>query len=178
MSISDKLILPPMVTIHPWSQESIGDGLVTGNSSLNGAASATWQTADRAIYVPFTISSPSLIKKMFVYNGATASGNIDIGIYDRSFTKLVSSGEVAQAGINALQEFDIADTLLGPGLFYMALVFDTTTGTVFRVAPIGGVLTSLGCAMQTSASPLPAIATPSQIQAFMPVFGLSTRGVV
>jgi hypothetical protein len=57
---------------------------------------------------------------MLVLNGATASGNMDVGIYDYAGTRLVSSGSTAQSGTSAFQDFDITDTLLGPGIFYLA----------------------------------------------------------
>jgi hypothetical protein len=97
---------------------------------------------------------------LYHYNGATAANNIDVGIYDAAGTRLVSAGSTAQAGTSDLQLFDVTDTLLGPGLFYFAVSFDGTTGTVFRHVVSQNFGQALGVCQQTaSAHPLPATAT-------------------
>ena len=113
--------------IHPWSLESLGAGLMTDMKSITSAASATYVAANRAHYIPFVVSEPITVVQLFAYNGATASGNIDMGIYDAKGTKLVSIGSTAQAGTNALQTFDITDTVLGSGRFYLAVAMDNAT---------------------------------------------------
>ena len=138
---------------------------------------AVWPTANKALYVPFRIGKPVLVKKLFLINGATVSGNVDVGIYDAAGTRLISAGSTAQVGANALQQFDIADTLLGWGLFYMALAVSNVTATVFATATlVFSELHHLGMGMQTSALPLPAtftLAIPAD--AYLPLFGLAGR---
>jgi hypothetical protein len=169
------LVLPcGLVTISPYSLGSIG--AVTGNLS-SAPASGTWDSANRAVFVPFRVSRPIYVVNMFVFNGLVVSGNLDIGIYTSDGTRLVSIGSTAQAGTSAIQTLDITDTLLGPGLFYMALVFNNTTARVFQqtVVPSGIVC---GMAIMNAAFPLPATATFSQSYNYLPVFGLTTRSVV
>jgi hypothetical protein len=166
-------------TIHPWSPESIGPALATQGEVLSGSTSGAWPSANRAYYIPFGLTKSITAKLMFVYNGATASGNFDIGIYDQAGRRLVSSGSTAQAGTNALQTVDITDTWIGPGLFYLALALDNTTGTVQRTSASLARQRLTGCFQQATAFALPATATFAAVAtANIPVFGLCTRTVI
>jgi len=127
---TSQLVLPSGIkTLSPRSAASIG-----GNSggSLGTHASGTWPAANRAIFIPFRLTQTVTVTLMWVFNGATVNGNFDIGIYDKDGTRLVSNGVTAQVGVNQIQTVDITDTVIGPGLFYMALAFDNTVATVFR----------------------------------------------
>jgi hypothetical protein len=172
----------PNVTIHPWSLESIGAAAVGQSStgSLQNLASAAWTAANRAIYIPFAVTRPLVVAQLYVFNGATVSGNSDCGVYDAVGTRVVSSGSTAQAGTTAYQVFNVTDTLLGPGVFYLALALNNTTGTVRRVV-MGSALSAqtLGMAMQETAFPLPATATLAALTVdTIPMVGLTGRGVV
>ena len=96
---------------------------------------------------------------MLTFNGSTASGNIDVGIYDLGGAKLVSIGSTAQAGTSAYQVFDITDTTLYPGQYYMAVAMDGTTGTLVRWSPGAQECRNLAMQQMASAFPLPATAT-------------------
>lgn len=143
-------------------------------------ASAVWPTSNRAYYYPFRIDHPITVLKLWMANGAAAAGNLDIGIYSEDGTRIVSSGSTAQAGTNTLQEIDIADTVIGPGAFYLAAAMDGTTGTAFRFS--GGSSTRsllLGYYSQVTAFPLPANATfASQASQWIPLFGLAAKTIV
>jgi hypothetical protein len=157
-------ILNPLEFVTPWSLESIGIGLTFIGSlgRFSNVASAVYPAANTAYFYPFSIAAPSLITKLATSNGTTASGNLDIGLYAEDGTRLVSTGSTAQAGTSTLQVVDITDVLLGPGVFYLALAMDNTTGTIFRCAPGGGVtqyMQLLGIAQMASAFPLPDTAT-------------------
>lgn len=174
---------PPLVTIHPHSLESLGDLLAAGGgSALENAVSLAYPGANRAILVPFTVlAGPITVVKLFALNGATASGNIDVGLYDSAFTRIVSAGSTAQAGTNAMQEFDIADTVLGAGRFYLAVAMDNTTGTLFRSTfASGSRMMFTGCAQMAAAFPLPATITPASVSVsnYIPIVGLTTRTVL
>ena len=93
-------------------------------------------------------------------NGATVSGNVDMGIYSAGFTKIGSSGSAAQSGTNALQAVDITDTWIGPGDFYFGIACDNTTATFFANNAGVPLLQAAGGLMQASAFALPANATP------------------
>lgn len=172
--------LPPLVTIHTYSRECIGDHLVNG-SLFASSLSRAWPSANLAMYLPFTLEARCLVRKLFHVNGTTASGNLDVGIYDERGTRIVSAGSTAQSGTSAIQEFDIADTELGPGGFYLAMAMDGTTGTSIAMGVALGALAmrAAGVLQQSSAFPLPANATFAQMgQAFVPYFGATTRAVI
>lgn len=133
--------------------ESIGAELRALNLS---ASSAAWPTANLALYVPFTVEAPFTAKLIGIENGGTASGNIDVGIYDDQQNRLVSKGSTAQSGTTTVQSFDITDTLLLPGLYYLGIAFDGTTGTTRSFTGITVPLLGLcGVLQQASAFPLP-----------------------
>ncbi len=166
----------PTITITPCAWESIGTSYL-GNTAW---ASAVWPSANRALFIPFRIYQPITAVKMFTVNGAAASGNIDIGIYNADGTKLVSSGSTAMSGTSAMQVFDITDTQFGPGLFYLALAVDNVTAAFIRRGTSGTITNRFaGLLHQASAFPLPATATfASYSAAYIPLFGLTTRTVI
>src|ERR1044072_5106370 len=141
----------PSTTLLPHSAESLS----ISTTGVSAPSSAVFPAANRALYVPFRLSDPITVVKMFVLNGATVSGNIDVGIYDAVGTRLVSKGSTAQAGTSAIQEFDITDTRLGPGLFYMAVAMDNGTATLFRKSINNFFLRAAGMFQQASAFALP-----------------------
>lgn len=164
-----------LVTINPLSACSLG-GYLTG---VDAAASAVWTASNRAHLMPFRLSRPFVVTQMAFMNGATASGNIDVGIYDASGTRIISAGGVAQNGaiLSAQQTFDVTDVVVGPGLFYVAGVMDNTTGTVFRLATN---VSLVGLAAQVeSAYPLPAtVAFAADANAFVPLVSITGRSVL
>lgn len=165
--------MPPAVT--PLHRESLGDVLAAVASAA--PASATWPSANQAVYIPFGVTRTVTAYRAFVYNGTAVSGNFDIGIYDSAGARVVNSGSTAQSGTSANQEVDIADTQLTPGLYYMALVFDNTTATTFRVTPGTQLLRQAGVMLQATAFTLPAtltFAAPTS-GAHVPIFGFSLR---
>jgi len=162
----------PLPVLTPFSIESIGSILDATGFDLSIAASATWGTANMVLYVPFNITTPDTVKKMFVMNGTTPSGVTHVGIYTEDFTRMVMAS-ATQAGGTAIQTFDIADTFLGVGTYYMALASTSSTFPVFRVSFSHPAIRIAGIYQQLTAVPLPAIGTPAiMAQGFVPVFGL------
>jgi hypothetical protein len=147
--------------------------------SGNGApGSATWPAANRAIYVPLRVATPTVFSQAWLKNGSAVSGNVDIGIYSADGTRLVSTGSTAQSGTNAYQTIDMTDTLVGRGLYYIALSIDNTTATTFRRNLDAASMRGVGVAQEASASPLPASATfAAVVSAYMPEFGVLGRTV-
>lgn len=167
------------VTISSASPYSIGfDGIRLAFNFATG--SSAWPSANRAYYVPFAIPTPIIVAKLFTTNGTTASNNFDIGIYDKDGTRIVSTGSTAQSGTTALQIVDVSDTLIGPGLFYMALAMNGTTGTHHVFGSISATFTqACGVYLQASAFPLPANATyAANATTYLPVFGLITTAAI
>ena len=174
-----QVALGQQVMIHTLGAYSIGQesGRSVGSSS---AASAAWPSANLAILIPFRLPAPLLVQRLFLLNGATASGNVDIGIYDVAGTRLVSTGSTAQSGTSAVQSVDVTDTPLAAGLFYLALAMDGTTGTVQRKTTSNvASCKALGMAQVASAFALPATVTfATCTNAFIPYFGLTARSFV
>lgn len=169
------MIIHALPTIHTYSIESFGPQNY-GTNTLNLSTSATWPSANLALFIPFKVFFSYTATRMFAYNGATASGNIDIGIYSSQGNKLVSSGSTAQSGTNVLQEFDITDTVLVPGLYYMAVAMDNTTGTLFRNTTNLNPLRMNAIYQQASAFALPTTTTfAAMAQSYIPVIGMSNR---
>lgn len=144
-----------------------------GNGGVTVGASAVWPVANTAIYVPFRIGEPILVRKLFWTNGSAVAGNVDCGIYDAAGTRIISTGSTAQATTNTVQAVNITDTMLGAGVFYLALALSDGAATVFRDNPSIQVCRILGLLEETSALPLPATATfATVVSAFVPIFGL------
>lgn len=128
---------PVLNVITPWHQESLGL-----STNALGTAVALWATAtgvstaaNAVFYYPFLVYEPATAVKMSYIVGGVQNGNCDLGIYDSSKNKLVSSGTTAQGAINTLQELDITDTALTPGIYMMAITLSSATGTFFRSVP-------------------------------------------
>ncbi len=173
--------MPPLVTIHPYSAESIGNALsAMGGKHFNGMASALYPAANEAFYLPFSLDVPALVMQMAVINGSAVSGNIDVAVYDTFGVRRVSAGSTAQAGINATQAFNVTDTLLLPGGYYLAVALDNATGRLNRVAPDDTrEMDAMGVREQATAFALPATATPTTpTNLYVPAVWLTTRSVI
>lgn len=144
------------IVISAACEQSIGEAL----RAMSFTPATAAPTANLAYFTPFTVYSTITVTKMFVENGSTTSGNLDVGIYDAGGTKLVSSGTVAQTGASSTQEIDITDTTLRPGLYYLAFAADNGTGSYMRWGTSNTVNPrTFGVLSQASACPLPATAT-------------------
>ena len=141
--------------ISSASVESVGSALA---ASFAPGGTTNWVAANRALYVPFRIAQRRIAYKMLTYNGSATNGNFDVGVYDAKGTRLVSGGGAAQTGTSQIQEYDITDTQLFPGLYYMGVVCDGT-GRLLKWLLGAAEGQMLGLAQQASAYPLPATAT-------------------
>lgn len=159
-------------TIHTWSKESIGTeiGAIQGGAAPAGGA---FPASNDAIFVPLYLSQVVTVTRMFCVNSSTASGSVDVGLYTEAGARIVSAGGAAQSGTNVLQFFNITDTTLGPGRYYMAIAMDNTTGTLFRTNPSTAHQQKYGLAKMASAFPLPATVTFATVTAaYIPQIGL------
>lgn len=164
-----------IVHITPFGPHSSCQAGFVGNAP----STAVYISANRAVCFPFRLSSPAIITLGFVMNGTSVSGNIDIGIYDPSGTRIVSKGTTPQAGTSAIQTLDLTDTLLGAGLYYGAFAMDNITGHVFRTAPSTVLMKTLGFAQVAASFVLPATMTLATVTSgYLPYFGFSGRTVV
>lgn len=165
---------------HHGTMSSLGAVQSNWNGG-NTFGSGNWIAANRAIYVPFRLTAPRVVRQLWWYNGTiVGTVHLDCGIYmangPSTTSLLVSSGSTVQAGGSALQLVDVTDTLLPGGLYYMALVMDANSSGVFRCTY--GVQNSriIGMCQQASAFTLPASMTPAAIAStFYPVFGWTEK---
>jgi hypothetical protein len=136
----------------------------------------------KVYYIPFVLQQPAEIKLLWTYNGGVINGNVDIGIFDDVGTKIVSSGSTLLAGANAIQTFNIADTLIGPGNFYLGFVTSSASATFYRYSwnNILFIITAGVLHETIGALPLPATATFAQptTSLLVPLIGFSTVSVM
>lgn len=164
--LSEKIIL----TFDPIHSPLLG----FANANGIGVNSVAWPAANLALFSPVYVWATQTLTQL-VAQWNTTSGNVDIGIYDSNLTKIVSSGSTAASGL--VQQFNVADTVLTRGTYYVALAADNTTLQVRRgtqsVAAFGRML---GMFEQASAFPLPATATPAAYtRLVLPICGYITR---
>jgi hypothetical protein len=117
---------------------------------------------------------------MGVYNGTgTIAANVDLGIYASDGTLIVSTGSQTRSGTNAIQVYDITDTPLAVGAYYMALACSAATDTFFRFTTMSTLwMRACGIQEMDTALPLPSAATfANPSAAFIPWMGLTTRAV-
>lgn len=168
--------LPNLPTITTHSEESMGS--VLRDFNFAAATSGSWPSSNHALFFPWRLESPIIIVKGFTVNGNTATGNIDIGVYDHEFNLLVSDGGSAMSGTATIQEFDITDTDLLPGRYWLAIAL-SSTGSMIRTSTGADEVALAGAAIlgMASAYPLPSTATPSKTSVAtpqIPVFGFTT----
>jgi hypothetical protein len=174
----------PLVHIHPWVLESIGNDIVNLNGTPFGlTASAVYPLADLAFYVPFLLCKPVLFSIVWCHNGTAVAGNVDIRIYDASGVALTPSVQAAQVGINAIQTFVPANIpWMGPGLFYIGIVLSNAagrlySGTMFANEAPG--VTGMAQEQLGVGAALPNNAAFASITGnYIPNFGVSTRNFI
>lgn len=141
--------------------------------------STTWPVANLAVYMPVRFTAPMLISQFWVHNGATATGNLDLGIYSEDGIKLGSTGSTAQSGTSVLQVIDVTDFRIAAGIYYLAMSHSSTSGTA---SMLGSIVANrgrlLGLMQEASALPLPANATFAQLaQSVFPFMGCTGRSI-
>lgn len=145
-------------------------GMTTGNSS-----NIAWASANLAVFVPVRIPYPVTVYKIAVGAGSTAAGNFDVGIYDSSGNRLVSSGATAK-GASTEHIIDVTDTVIGPGLFYLALAADGTNNYMCWSTSVQ-VTRLVGVVQMASAYTLPSAATfAASSNSPIPVISAYLRG--
>lgn len=151
------------LVITPMSMWSVGAECATEIAAT--PVSAAWTTNNRALYTPFYVPTTCKVLKLGILNGATASGNSDVGIYTAGTggpgTLVIARGGGAETGTDVIQEFDVTDTWLQPGQYYVAVALSSTVGTVYRTQfGTAARARGIGMCMQETAYVLPSTATP------------------
>lgn len=154
-------------TVAPLDPPAISTASLLGDNNVNTTppASGTWYAANAAIYIPFRVARPQTVYRLAWANGSSAGNTHDIGIYDEAgTTKLVSSGATTGSGISVLQIINVADTLLTPGLYWLAYMHSTTTANRVRFFTINGSATgAVGTMTSAREETLGASVLPSSI---------------
>ena len=141
-----------MPCISTLSINSLGQARMSQSGAT--PASAAWPVANTAYYFPFTVADTVTFTRGHLYNGATATGNVDIGIYSESGTRLASTGATAQAGTSAVQTIAFtASVTLTPGRYYMGLSLSSATGTVFGGGALATRFSTLSKTSSLSSTP-------------------------
>lgn len=136
-----------ILTTSSLNHSPAGWSVVLGNVVMT--TSTAWGTADVALYVPVYLGWQAKVYKLSVMNGGTVGGNTDVGIYNERGVRLVSSTPTLQSGTSTIQTFDVTDTLLNPGVYYLALANTTTTGTYLCGTTTAVRMRSVGAMEQT-----------------------------
>ncbi len=167
--------IPPMSPTGLYQPAHITNNeMYIANGGVFDDASTVWTTTNMGVYTPFSLNRRSTVKKLYHLNGGTiGTDNIDVGIYDADSDGLpsirrVSSGATALSGATAWQEFDVTDTELAPGLYYLAAVMDGTTDTSISLGTDVLILESRRFSFYQQAigsGTLPATAAPAIVTA-------------
>jgi hypothetical protein len=176
-SAETSFLYPPgvPVAIHTFSGRFAGAAAWSAFGVGGAIGSGAWPAANLALYLPFVMPFNYPVKRVFWYNGATAAGTWDIGIY-RAATlgRIASTGATTQTGTNVVQ-FVTLDVMIPPGEYYFGLSASSGSSTAFRNN--GFNISSqrvFGCLEESSAHPLPATMTPvTTTRNYMPVAGLT-----
>ncbi len=154
--------LPPPPVLTPWSPDSLGLHSTQSNLQMWTATNNTYPAANLALFYPFRLYTWALARQLLFFVGSVGAGNLDVGIYDSQKNLVVSSGSTAMsATVNTVQELNIADTVLRPGSYLLAVVCSSTSAQVIQSAQNDENLLSVAPVYeQASALPLPATCTP------------------
>lgn len=164
------------VIISTGSKDAIGQEL--GCYFTSSVLTTAWPTANLALYIPFIIHDPWLLQLILISNGATVSGNVDVGVFDGQQNRIVSKGSAAQAGTSAVQSLDVTDTTLEPGRYYMGVALDNNVGMISGYAVAAPLPAAAGVLQQASAFPLPDPAVfAACAQSFVPNLALLGRSL-
>ena len=144
------------------------------------AATGVWPSANLAIYVPIRVPSRIVVAKLWFASFSTGTGNVDMAVYDAAGAAVISATNAAKGAATAEQVFDVTDTAIGPGLYYIGLSSDSATDTFLYMNWAAPLPAAWGVRTEASAYPLPATATwvVSQTLATVPVMGMLIEGTV
>lgn len=178
--------LPSPPIICASSRCSLGPSMKFWNYGAPASSVGT-VTANQMHAIPFVIEAPTTFYKGFWVNGSSVGNNSEVGIYDASYNKIVTTGSVANSGASTAQAAALsATTRLSPGLYYMVHASDATASNRYFKWSIGSGGAAAGNALgmwsqgSITLGSLPATATPAD---YIPgnsaifTFGLITRSV-
>lgn len=167
-----------------WSPESLGEEIRANPPSTVFMAS-TLAVANLIRYVPLILPVEVTITGLWHTIGASVpTGNVDLGVYDENFARLLSTGSTAiLATANTMQHIAHADTAIGPGLVYLASQYSLSTDrclgaqVVLLTNTYFNLFRAAGCYEEAAASfGLPAMGTPAALTNahVIPLAGITT----
>lgn len=171
---------PNMPTIHTFSLECTGGngvGAVPLDLGTNLAAIA-WPTANMSLFLPFYIEDYFQFVTMFMYAGANVTNQWDIGVFDETGKKLISTGAFT-ASASVLNVKTVAKTILGPGRYYLGISCAGTASTIFGYNTAGAEVNREMGMVQMATNHALGDATFAQVaSALVPLFGLSNQAAI
>lgn len=174
MYSSPRVLRPSHQVISTISEEALGSR-AHRSLGLVSAALITW-AANLAVFVPFGISEPFLVREVWWFNGSGAGGNIDVGVYDTAGTRLFSLGSTAKGTVSVpVTSTGMTDYTLSPGDYFLAFASDSATASLFYGwAPAANLAASVGVGQMASAFALPSSAAIVPLtNALLPYCGLN-----
>lgn len=168
--------LVPFLTSYAGLAFGIDYKAHLGSPALTSAA---WPTVNLALYVPFAMYQTRTVKRFFWANGTTSSTHkFQVAVYTMAGTAIKIGTQTTASGTSAPQFDNIADFVLYPGTYYMAIHGSGTTPHLLQNAVALRALKSLGIRQESSlASGLQATANfATAAGLYLPLFGLDFRG--
>lgn len=165
--------------IGPFSDNSVVAQVEAFEQGGSGLASGTFPVANLAIFAPVYVTRAVTVYGFAWFNGATVSGNVDCGMFDKEGAYLSSVGSTAQAGTSVIQSASVTSFSIVAGLYYVALACDNTTATFTGLTSLTAQLgRTAGLAQQTTAFPLPTggATYAAFAQTRLPAFAAFTEG--
>lgn len=135
---------------------------------ISTPTSGTYPTANRIIYIPFSVPWSYTVKRLGWNNGTAVAGNVELGIYNFGSNKegpttlVATTGATAQAGTSVPQYVTLGTPVtLSAGRYYLAIVASSASATFWRCSTDAETGRYQGLFQQDTAS-LPSTATPAQ----------------
>lgn len=133
----------------------------------------TWPLANQAIGYPFQVNETVTVYEAWYTAGATAGGNLDLGIFNLAGNLIVDTGTIARV-VSAHTNVALTDTTLTPGHYYACMTADSTATYGGWVAANGGINEAMGIIEFTDATPFATTATFSRsTRVLLPNFGFN-----
>jgi hypothetical protein len=148
---------------------------IVGNSP---SLITSWGTNNLARFVPLTLERPILVKRLFCLNGSSVTGNVDMGIYSYDGGQIIAKGSTAHTGTSVFQFFDITDTWLSPGKYYLGVACSVSTTRIGVISPSARYTAHHNDRTATSAFALPASVTFAGSDNIIPYVGLELDGIL
>lgn len=168
--------------ITPASPQFSASRLVESIGGIIG--SGAWLSINDPIAAPFYLRTRRTCYQLGVYNGSSVGENFDVGIYDGSWNRIISTGSTACSG--TVQFVDVADTVLqARTLYYLVQSRDNITANRMRRWNIGTAPGMGLIGIQSSATdafplpdPLTNMALVSATFTTLPVMMIALRALV